>query len=90
MADMILEYRIMPENAQVEYEILESCVKNVASSFHPSVKIKNVEKVLLSFGLVACKIKLQIDEKCGSEELENAFKEEEQVGDVVLELMDRL
>ena len=90
MADMILEYTIMPKSGEVDYEVLEKDVKSVAASFDESVKIKKVEKVPLSFGLFSCKINLQIDENCGSEGLENAFKEQENIGNVKLDLMDRL
>ncbi len=90
MADMIVVYRIMPEDGEVEYSELESTVKEIIETYDSSVKIKEINSHNVGFGLQAVKIKIQIDEKCGSEALEEKIKSNELVGDVIVELMDRL
>ncbi len=90
MADMIVVYRIMPEDGEVEYSDLENVSKDIVESYHESVKVLEVGPQDVGFGLQAVKIKFQIDENCGSEDLENLLKENDIVGDVIIELMDRL
>jgi translation elongation factor aEF-1 beta len=90
MADMILKFRVMPEDGEVEFETLKKAATDVVENFDSSVKIKYVEETPVGFGLKAVSIELQLDEKRGSEELENKLKELSEVGDVVLEKMDRL
>jgi len=90
MADMIVQYRVMPESGEVEYETLERVTKEVVANYSETVKIKEIGKVEVGFGLQACRVKFQIDENCGSEALENKLIELEEVGDVNVELMDRL
>jgi len=90
MADMMIVYRVMPEDGDVEYSKLEKVTKHTVENFHSSVKVKSVEPVSVGFGLQAVKIKFQIDELQGSENLEEQLKELDIVGDVTVELMDRL
>lgn len=90
MADMMIVYRVMPEDGDIEYTELESVTKSTVESYHKSVKVKDVSAVSVGFGLQAVKIKFTIDENCGSESLEEKLKELEQVGDVTVELMDRM
>lgn len=90
MADMIIVYRVMPEDGEVEYEHLESVTKDLVANFDNSVQVKEVGPQEVGFGLKAVKIRFQIDENCGSEALEEKLKKKEEIGDVVLELMDRL
>lgn len=80
----------MPEDGDIEYETLEKVTKSTIETYHKSVKVKSVSSVEVGFGLQAVKIKFQIDENCGSEALEEKLKELEEVGDVTVELMDRL
>lgn len=90
MANMMIVYRVMPEDGEVEYAQLEKVTKDTVSGYNDSVEVENVESVGVGFGLQAVKIKFQIDENCGSEELEEKLKELPEVGDVNVELMDRL
>jgi translation elongation factor EF-1beta len=90
MADMIIVYRVMPEDGEIEYSELEEVVKKAVSEYDSSVKVLETKAINVGFGLQAVSIKFQLDEKLGSEELENGLKELPEVGDVVLELMDRL
>ena len=90
MANMIVVYRIMPEDGEVEYSLLEKTVTEIIKNYDSSVEIKEINEHDVGFGLKAVKVKFQIDEKCGSEELEEKIKEQEIVGDVIVELMDRL
>ena len=90
MANMLIVYRVMPDDGDVEYSKLESATKKTVEKFHPSVKVKSTAKVDVGFGLEAVKISFQIDELCGSEALEEKLKELDEVGDVTVELMDRL
>lgn len=90
MADMIIEYRVMPEDGEVEFETLKSKVEETVKSYADDVKILNVEADPVGFGLKAVRIKLQMDENHGSEELENRITEHEEVSEVQVTLMDRL
>lgn len=87
---MIVVYRVMPEDGEVEYSKLEEVSKNTIEAYNEKVKIKEIGPQEVGFGLKACKVKFQLDENLGSENLENQLKELDEVGDVVIELMDRL
>lgn len=90
MADMIIVYRVMPEDGEIEYAQLEEVVEKTVADYDSTVKVLETKSINVGFGLQAVSIKFQLDEKLGSEELENKLKELPEVGDVVLELMDRL
>lgn len=90
MADMLLEYRIMPENGEVESNILIEKTKEIIENYDFSVKIIDIKLKEVGFGLKAVWVRFQINETKGSENLENSLKESEFVGDVTVELMDRL
>lgn len=87
---MIVVYRVMPEDGEVEYSKLEEVVKKAIEGYDVKIKIKEIGAQSVGFGLQACKVKFQLDENLGSENLENQLKELDEVGDVVIELMDRL
>lgn len=89
MAMMILTYRVMPEDGDIEYSLLESSVKKVLEDFDKSVKINRIDEQPVGFGLKAVKVNFNIDEKCGSEAVEEKLKELEIVGDVIIESMSR-
>lgn len=88
MADMIVVYRVMPDSGEVEYEKLEEVTRKEVEAYGAEVKELNEHSV--GFGLKAVKIKIQVDENKGSDALEDQLKSNDEVGDVVVELMDRL
>lgn len=90
MANMIIEYRVMPENGEIDISNLEEVTKTTVSNYDESVKVIKTEEVSVGFGLKAIKIRFEVDENKGSDNLEDQLKEKEEVGDVVVELMDRL
>ena len=90
MANMILEFRVMPEDGETQYSELESSVKDVINNYHESVKVKIIEPQNVGFGLQAVRVEIEIDENCGSEDLENKLSELELAGEVNLLKMDRL
>ena len=90
MADMIIGFRVMPEDGEVEYSELESSVKDVIENYHDSVKIKELGAEGVGFGLQAVACDIQIDENCGSEELENKLADLPLSGEVTITKMDRL
>jgi len=90
MADMIVEYRIMPKNGEVEYEELEKVVKETVSNYDDELEIRFIESRNVGFGLKALIINFKVNENKGSEDLENQLNELDLVGDVIVELMDRL
>lgn len=90
MADMILEFRVMPEDGETEYSVLEGKVKEILENYHESLKVKSIGSENVGFGLQAVHVELQIDETCGSEELENKLADIEEAGEVNLLKMDRL
>lgn len=80
----------MPEDGEVEYSALEKVSKEKIESYDSSVKIEDVSEHDVGFGLKAVKVKFQLDENAGSEPLEESLKELPEVGDVIIEHMDRL
>jgi len=90
MADMIVEYRIMPEDGEIEYSKLEEVAKTTIENYDDTVNVLETKSHDVGFGLQAVKIKFQVDEKKGSEELEEKLKSCPEIGDVIVELMDRL
>ena len=90
MADMILEYRVMPESGDIEYSELEAVVKKTVQNYKESITIHEVKEEPVGFGLKAVIINFQIDENYGSEELENTLADLEEVGEVQVVKMDRL
>ncbi len=90
MADMIIAFRVMPEDGETEYATLEAKVKEIVESHHDSVKLKSIGEEPVGFGLKAVAVELQIDENCGSEDLEVKLSEIAEAGEVNLTKMDRL
>lgn len=86
---MIVTYRVMPEDGEVEYSKLEEVTKQTIENYHETSKILNVEEHEVGFGLKAVKVKFQVDENQGSEKLENQLTALEEVGDVIVEEMSR-
>ncbi len=90
MADMIVQYRVMPRDGDVDYGTLESKVKNIVLSYGENIEIKNVEPAPVGFGIEGVRIKFQMDENLGLENLEKQLMKLEIVGELNVELMDRL
>jgi translation elongation factor EF-1beta len=91
MADMIMQYRVMPADGEIEYNELEKFVEDTVKSYDENLKVLEIGPRDVGFGLKACIVKIQFDENLGSEELEDKLKSNEDlVGDVIVELMDRL
>ena len=87
---MIMELRIMPEDGEVEYSNLEDKVKEVVLNYGDGIEIKNLESENVGFGLQAVKIKFQMNEDYGSDNLEEQLTNLDVVGGVTVTLMDRL
>jgi translation elongation factor aEF-1 beta len=90
MADMIVEYRVMPEDGEVEFQTLKSKTEDMVKAYADDVKILETKEDPVGFGLKAVRIKFQMDENHGSEELETKLSDLEEVGEVTVTLMDRL
>lgn len=90
MADMIVAYRVMPTDGEVEYSELEALVKSKVEGYKDDVTIKEIKSEPVGFGLQAVAVEFQMDENHGSEELENSLADEELVGEVTVTKMDRL
>lgn len=86
---MIVTYRVMPEDGEVEYSKLEETTKKTIANYHETAKIMEISEHNVGFGLKAVRVKFSVDEKMGSEDLENQLRETEDVGDVVVEAMSR-
>lgn len=87
---MIVEYRVMPEDGEIEYSDLEQKTRETVDSYDEKLEVLEVKEDPVGFGLKAVRIKFQMDEKLGSEELENKLAELPEVGEVTVTLMDRL
>jgi len=80
----------MPEDGEVEYSNLEDKVKEVVLNYGDGIEIKNLESENVGFGLQAVKIKFQMNEDYGSDNLEEQLTNLDVVGGVTVTLMDRL
>lgn len=89
MAKMILTYRVMPEDGEMEYETLQQVVKDTMEAYDETLNINSLEAKNMGFGLQAVLVNFNIEETKGSEELEEKLKELPEVGDVVVESMSR-
>ena len=87
---MIMQYRVMPEDGEVEYSDLEEETKRIVLAYGENITIKEIGPVEVGFGLKAVRINFQLDENLGSENLENQLNKSNLVGDVQIEFMDRL
>lgn len=90
MAKMMMIYKVMPENSEIDYSQLEGTTKNIVQNYDETVSIVETKKENVGFGLQAVKIKFSVDENKGSDELEEKLKADPAIGDVVVESMDRL
>lgn len=88
---MILAFRVMPADGEVEYSDLEETVKNTVNEFVGSeVEFRILQSEPAGFGLQACAFEFQVDETLGSEGLENMLNDLEIVGEANVTKMDRL
>ena len=87
---MIMELRIMPEDGEVDYEVLETKVKETVLAYGAGIEVKECGPESMSFGLRAVKIKFQMNENYGSDNLEENLSALEEAGEVAVTLMDRL
>ncbi len=90
MANMILAFRVMPEDGEVEYQALEAAVKDTVENYHESVQVRSINEEPVGFGLKAVACEIQIDEVCGCEDLEEKLAALTEVGEVTITKMDRL
>lgn len=89
MANMILVYKVMPQSGEQDYSLLEEKVKSTVENYSESSQVVNIDSQSMGFGLQAARVELKIDEEEGSEGLEQSLREQEEVGDVSVEMMDR-
>tara|TARA_Y100000034_G_scaffold127878_1_gene181473 strand:- start:555 stop:830 length:276 start_codon:yes stop_codon:yes gene_type:complete len=81
MAQVLLTFKIMPENVDVSLDALETKVKEKIIAFGGDVL--KVEKEPVAFGLVALKIIFSVEEAKGStDDLEEDLKNEENIMNV--------
>jgi len=89
MAMMIVTYRVMPADGEVEIsKLLEVAEENI-KSYDKSVVIRSVSEEPVGFGLIAAKVSFSVDEAMGSEELENKLMELPEIGEVTVLEMSR-
>ena len=86
---MIMTYRIMPEDGDVDYDKLVEVAISTLKKFDESVKVNTTNQKEMGFGLKAALINFSVDEKFGSEVIEEKLKTTEEIGDVYIESMSR-
>ena len=89
MAHMILTYEIRPEDGDVEYSKLEEVTKLTIKNFDSTVNIKYMKEKPMGFGLKAVEINFSIDEKYGTDAIEEALKAKKEIGDAICLSMSR-
>ncbi|NQZ84422.1 MAG: hypothetical protein HRU03_01770 [Nanoarchaeales archaeon] len=91
MADVIVAFRVMPVDGEVEYSDLESAVKKVVEAYaEGKVDIRSMESEPAMFGMSSCIFEIQYDENFGCENLENQLDALEVTGTVSVTKMDRM
>lgn len=91
MAEMIVAFRVMPVDGEVEYSDLESAIKGVVEAYaEGTTKVLKIESEPAGFGMQACAFEIQLDETYGCEPLENELDALEVTGTVAVTKMDRL
>jgi translation elongation factor EF-1beta len=91
MAEMIVAFRVMPVDGEVEYSDLESAIKKVVEAYaDATTKILKIESEAAGFGMEACAFEIQLDETFGCEPLENQLNDLDVTGTVAVTKMDRL
>ena len=86
---MILTYEVRPEDGEVEYSRLEEVTKTTIENFNSSVVLKSIKQKPMGFGLMAVEVNFSMDEKFGTDAIEEKLLECEEVGDVVCVSMSR-
>ena len=86
---MIMTYRVMPGDGDVEYSQLEKVTKETIGNYDQTAKVNWAKELGMSFGIKAVQINFSVDEARGSEALEEQLKKIEEVGDVIVESMSR-
>ena len=89
MAMMIITYRVMPADGEVEISKLMEVAEKTVKAYNNTVVIRSSEEAPVGFGLIAAKINFSVNEKYGSEDLENALMELPEVGEVTVLEMSR-
>jgi elongation factor 1-beta len=83
MAEVMVTFKVMPTNVNVNLAVLEGKIKNI-------IRPERIEREPIAFGLVALKvIKIIPDEGGVLEEIENKIKSIENVGEVEVVEMGR-
>lgn len=86
---MILTYEIRPEDGEVEYSKLEEVTKTTIENFDSSMVLKSIKQKPMGFGLMAVEVNFSMDEKLGTDAIEEALQAKEEIGDVVCLSMSR-
>lgn len=84
---MILEYKVMPEDVDTNLNKIKEELKNIVKDFEGT--INNIKEIPIGFGLKAISINLSLDEKKGTEGIENKFREIPNVQGIELITMSR-
>ena len=88
MARAAVQLKIMPDGAEKDLGKIEEAVRETITKLGGDPKQSETEDV--AFGLKALKIAFVIDEDKGTDEIETAIKELEDVGSVQVLMYDRL
>lgn len=89
MARMIITYRVMPKDGEVEYSQLKEVTEKTVKEYDETVTISSIDEHDVGFGIKAVKINFSVEESKGSENLENELKNLNEVADVQIEAMSR-
>ena len=90
MADMIVEFKIMPEDSDVDIKVLEEEVKKISLDYDSKLQVRKSGTVDMSFGIKAVVIEVRFDENLGSSNLEDNLNDCDKVSSIEVLKMDRL
>ncbi len=90
MAEVLLVYKVVPNDPNVNYEELKSRIRSV---LEPKYKVEKIEEEEIGFGIKMLKIYIKMpeaSEEHSSDDIENKLMSIESVSGVELEYFTRL
>ncbi|WP_456483406.1 elongation factor 1-beta [Methanopyrus kandleri] len=83
MSKVLVDLKVLPESADVDYEELKEAIREKLESMDVVDSIEGMEEEPIAFGLKAIRVKVVVpDAEGGTDALEDALKEVDEVNQV--------
>ena len=90
MANMRVEFKIRPDDMEMDMEELKKQVFKICEDFNSDLKIISDSLEEVGFGVKNLLVKVELDEKLGCSDLEDLLNESDIVSSAQVISMDRL